>query len=230
MELNKRQMDILGIVEEKKKVTVKLLSEVLFFSEMTIRRDLEKMEHEGYLKRYHGGALSMEATGQYPVEQRMHINEKEKREIAKYAEKHLRNGQTIFLPGCSTCAYLLPLLKNYNDLHIVTNSISFLTTLSEMKIRCTLCGGEYYAPDKILTGQIAHSILRSINYDVAFFSCDGIDDDGTVSVDREDSAELIKICLENAKKRIIISDHSKVGFRAKYNMCNTSHADDVIVL
>lgn len=230
MKLNKRQTDILNLVNQKQRVTVGFLAKTLFFSEMTIRRDLTKMEREGYLKRYHGGALSMSQIGQYPIEQRMCINEKEKRDMAKCAEKYLCDNQTIFLPGCSTCAYLLPFLKNYKDLHIITNSVEFLTVLSEMGIRSTISGGEYYAPDKILIGGVAEKFLRSVNYDVAFLSCDGIDEDGTVSVEREDSAALVSISFENAKKRIIIADHSKLNIRCKYNICNTDEADDIIML
>lgn len=230
MKLNKRQKDILDIVEEKQKVTVKELADTLFFSEMTVRRDLSKMEHLGYLKRYHGGALSMMQTGHYTIDQRMFINEKEKREMARCAQKHLSDGQTVFLPGCSTCAYLIPLFKSYKELHVITNSVEFLKILSEMQIKCTVCGGEYYAPDKIVVGTMAHEFLSSFNYDIGFFSCDGIDDDGRVSVDSEDSLSLFKVCFRNAKRRILISDHSKLHQRRKYNACNTADADDIIML
>lgn len=230
MELNKRQSDILRIVEERQRVTVNQLAKLLFFSEMTIRRDLSKMEHAGYLKRYHGGALSMVQAGHYTIDQRMLINEREKREMARCAERHLSDGQTVFLPGCSTCAYLLPLLKNYKEIHVITNSVEFLRILSEMQIKCTICGGEYYAPDKIVVGSSTYEILGSVNYDVGFFSCDGIDEDGTVTVDSEDSLSLFKVCFKNAKRRILISDHSKLHKRRKYNACNTADADDIIML
>ena len=230
MTLNQRQKDIVEQVNKKQRVSVTFLAQNLFFSEMTIRRDLLKLENEGYLKRYHGGAMALSLTEQYPIEQRMYINEQEKREIAKCAEKHLADGQTVFLPGCSTCAYLLPFLKNYKNLHIVTNSVQFLTILSEMKMRCTISGGEYYAADKILIGRVAESFFRSMNYDVAFVSCDGISENGDLSVIREDSAELIQICLRNSDKLIVVADHTKLGQRCRYNVCNTKDADEVIIL
>ena len=230
MELNQRQKDIVAEINKMQRVSVASLANSLFFSEMTIRRDLLKLETEGYLKRYHGGAMALSLTEQYPIEQRMLINEQEKREMAKCAEKHLRDGQTVFLPGCSTCAYLLPFLKNYKNLHVVTNSVQFLTLLSEMKIRCTISGGEYYAADKILIGRVAERFFRSINYDVAFVSCDGISEEGDISVIREDSAELLQIGLQNADKLIVIADHTKLKQRCRYNSYNTKHADEVIIL
>lgn len=230
MELNQRQKDILHWVNEKQRVTVTFLAKTLFFSEMTIRRDLSKLEAAGHLKRYHGGAIALTPSEQYPLELRIHINEQEKRLVAKKAEKHLADRQTILLPGNSTSVYLLPLLKNYKDLHIVTDSVLFLTTLSEMNIKCTICGGEYYAADKILTGHAAESFFYSMNYDIAFLGCDGVEEDGTVSVLRKDSAALYRIGFRNAKKKIIIADHSKRGMRSVYNVCNTADADEVIVI
>ena len=52
----------------------------------------------------------------------------------------------------------------------------------------------------------------------------------TVTVDTEDSLALYKVCFKNAKKRILISDHSKLHKRRKYNACNTKDADDIIML
>lgn len=229
MELNQRQRDILTRLNEKQRVTVQELSKDLFYSEMTIRRDLSKLEAGGYLKRYHGGALPMHSE-QYPMEQRMYINEQEKRAMAKCAEKYLRDGQTILLYGCSTTAYLLPLLKKYSGLHVFTNSLDFLSALSEMQIRCTICGGELFAPDKLLIGQTSEAFFRSVNYDIAFLSCDGIAEDGTISVLLEHSIELIKIACQNAKKRILIADHSKSGIRSTYNVLHADDVDDLIVL
>ena len=136
------------------------------------------------------------------------------------------NLPTVLAP----CAYLISLFKGYKGIHVITNSVEFLRILSEMQIKCTVCGGEYYAPDKIVVGARAYDMLGSVNYDVGFFSCDGIDEDGTVTVDAEDSLALYRVCFKNAKKRILISDHSKLHKRRKYNVCNIKDADDIIML
>lgn len=53
MDLNERQKQILEITEQKKRVSVRYLAQKLCVTEMTVRRDLKKMEYEGFLKRYH---------------------------------------------------------------------------------------------------------------------------------------------------------------------------------
>lgn len=230
MKLNERQKQIVELVNQKQRVSVKALAETLFYTEMTIRRDLIKLENEGYLHRYHGGAIAMCCTEQYPIDQRMFMNESEKRELARRASAYLRDDQTILLCGNSSCAYLLPFLKEYKNLHILTDSLQFLTTLSEMRIRCTICGGEYFAADKILIGHASENFFHQFNYDIAFIGCDGIDDDGTISVLREHSAQLCKIALANAEKCIILADHSKLHTRSHFNICNVMEDENVILL
>ena len=51
MELNERQQLIVNLLRENGKVNVAALSKELHYSEMTIRRDLTKMEKAGLLKR-----------------------------------------------------------------------------------------------------------------------------------------------------------------------------------
>ena len=50
------------ILSEKKSVDVMWLSGQLEVSEVTIRRDLEKLETEGFLKRTYGGAILNESS------------------------------------------------------------------------------------------------------------------------------------------------------------------------
>ena len=53
---------IKGILLDKKHINVSDLSAMLNVSEVTVRRDLEKLENEGFLTRTHGGAIINEAT------------------------------------------------------------------------------------------------------------------------------------------------------------------------
>lgn len=230
MKLNERQRQIVEITEKEKRSKVGDLAKTLYVSEMTIRRDLSLLEREGLLRRCHGGAIAHTDSMQYPIALRMHVNEKEKRDLAKQAERYIQNGQTIFLPGSSTCAFLLPCLKHYEELRVITNSLPFTTLLTRMGIRCILSGGEYSESDKILVGRDAERFLRSVNPDIAFLACDGISQDGMVTVKDERTAEIVRIGFEQSKQRIILSDASKLGAKYTYNICKTDEADALIIL
>lgn len=230
MHINDRQKEIIDLTEQKGRVSVKALAKHLYVSEMTVRRDLDLLEREGYLRRYHGGALAKNDYMDYPIERRMHINEREKRDLAKKAEAYIKDGQTIFLPGSSTCAHLLPCLKKYEGITVITNSVQFLIALSGMRVRCILSGGEYLESHRSLVGRCAENVLRSFNTDIAFLACDGISDDGMVTVEEESTAELVRIGFQNSAQRIILSDRSKLGCKYTYNICKTEEADDILII
>lgn len=229
MGAKERQNQILEIVQKKQRATVPYLAKKLFVSEMTVRRDLKKMEYEGLIKRYHGGALVNNDYIEYPLNLRMHVNEKEKRDLALRVAPYVSDGQTVFLINSSTCAHILPSLKQYKDLTVVTNSVQFVPILSKLRIRCVLTGGEYRESERCLVGRDTESFLRNINPDIAFLSCDGVSDDGMVTINDEASAAIVKIAFQNAKKKIVLAHHSKLGSKYTYNVCTADEADDVIV-
>ena len=154
MELDQRKKDILDLLYQKGKVTVAELAATFFVSEMTVRRDLTEMEKGGYLRRYRGGAVLRVSTRQMPLEQRVYFDEEEKKELCRRAVGHLRDHMTVFLDSSSTCLYLIPLLQNYKDIRIVTNSVQALLDASALHIPCLLIGGEYYEQDMCLVGSM----------------------------------------------------------------------------
>ncbi len=230
MKLNERQQKILKLTEEKGRITTSSISRTLDVSEMTVRRDLQTMEAGGFIKRYHGGALIPDTYIHYPIDMRIHVNEKEKRMLAKRAEKHLNDGQTIFIGSSSTCAYIIPYIKNYRDMTVITNSVGYLHTLSKYGVRCLLTGGEYNERERSLLGRDAESFLLSINPDAAFLSCDGISDNGMITLNDPNEAAIIGIMFRNAAKKIFLADSSKLGKKYRYNICAKTDADDIIII
>ena len=230
MELNNRQKKILQTVNNTGAVKVAELSRSLYFSEMTIRRDLQLMENEGLLKRVHGGAVMNESEFQYPIWYRMEINKEQKKELALRAAKYLHDGQVIFFNTSSTLAYLLPYLQQYKNLQIITNSVPQLFQISKMHIPCYLTGGRYNEIEGSLSGRQAESFLKSINPDIAFLSCEGLSTDGLVTDSDADLAEIDKIAVERAKTAVLLMDRSKLNSLHTYTVCRADQLTEVILL
>lgn len=229
MEHGERQEAILSLLREKKRASVRELAGALYVSDMTIRRDLEKLAREGRLRRYHGGAVAAEEYPDYPVGMRMSINEKEKKDLGRRARAHLADGQTVYLDGSSTCAYVIPYLKEFRDIRVVTNSVQFLLMLAEEGIPCLLSGGDYYPFEMCLVGSFAEAFFREIYVDIAFFSCLGLSDDGCLSDNDQALTAIRKIVLHNAGKSVFLMDRSKLHSKCTYHICRTEEADDVII-
>ncbi len=230
MKINERQQEILNILDKKHRVSTQNLAVTLDTSEMTVRRDLALLERAGLLKRYHGGALISDEYTHYPLNMRIHVNEKEKRDLAVNAKKYLSDGQTVFLNSSSTNAFLLPHLKDYRNITVITNSVAFLSILAKYGVRCVLTGGEYKAADRTLTGFDTNRFLSFINPDVAFLAFDGLTDDGIITDNDPGEAEIARIMMRGAKKKILLADHSKIGLKFTYTVCTREDADELILL
>ena len=229
MELNSRQKKILEKINNTGSVRVAELSETLYFSEMTIRRDLQMMEKEGLLKRVHGGAVMNESEFKYPMWYRMEINKEQKKVLALRAKKYLRDGQVIFFNSSSTLSYLLPYLRQYKNLTVITNSVNILFQTSKMHIPCFLTGGRYNEIEGSLSGRQAEVFLKTINPDIAFLSCEALSEDGQVTDGDADIAEIDKIAVERAKTSVLLMDRSKIGALLTYTVCRTDDLTEVIL-
>ena len=98
MLMEARQQQILELLNRRKSVTVKELSQVLFVSPATVRRDLSVMEKMGMIKRSHGGAVLFETNNNETsswVREQENIHKKKK--IAKLALDFFRPDCSVFL-------------------------------------------------------------------------------------------------------------------------------------
>jgi len=230
MNLNQRQEDILKLLEEKGQVRVADLSKGLYASEMTIRRDLKFLESEGLVARCHGGALPIGNHLFFPIKYRMLANEKQKKALALSAKKYLRDDITIFFNSSSTCAFLLPYLKEYKNIKVITNSLYLVSLLAPFHIPCTLTGGEYNEAEKCLCGGIAEAFLRDVHPDISFLSCEGISDDLEITESQSQMAQIAKIACKNSKLTIFLMDSSKMGSQYTHSICRVSENKNVVVI
>ena len=101
---DERRKEILELLDEKGYVSVKDLSQRLYVSLPTIRRDLTLLEREGYVLRTHGGAsLSISDSFVEPFALRKKTNLEAKKYIGKIAASLIHNNDTLFITSSSTC-------------------------------------------------------------------------------------------------------------------------------
>lgn len=227
MELNDRQQSILNILREKGKISVTALAKELCYSEMTIRRDLTKMEKAGLLKRSHGMALENDINSQ-PVTTRSFAQDSEKRKLCKEASQYLADKMTVFLDSSSTCIYLIPYIAEHKEMCIFTNSVQVLLSAANFHIPCYLTGGKYYERDMCLLGAQAEKYAENINVDVAFFSCAGYTEDGRITDDSEEQTAVRIAAMKNAKKSIMLFDSTKRNVTYAFTVCREEDVYRVI--
>ena len=227
MVLEGREREIFDILQKRDKVTVRELAQILFVSEMTVRRDLTSMQRQGLVKRFRGGALLNTGDISLPVAHRIHIEEGEKRNLAARAARYLRDGQSVFIDSSSTCCYLIAHLKKYKDIRLFTNSVSAIQMASELHIDGTLYGGAYYVRDMCCVGPLAEAQAECVSVDVAFFSSLGYSDDGVISDEDLPQTAMRRAVMKNAKQNVFLFEKRKLHKKLLYTLCTKEDATEI---
>ncbi len=104
-----RQTKILEIVNQKKKVEVANLSQMLEVSQVTIRKDLDALEELNFLTREHGYATMKNMSD---ISNRMAFcyETKRRKRVAEKASEIISDGETIMVESGSSCALLVKYL------------------------------------------------------------------------------------------------------------------------
>ena len=121
----KRRLEIKKIITENASISVSNLARLFNISEITARRDLEKLEEEGFLDKVHGGAIIRGLRMEYdPVYlEDLKKNKGQKERIAKEAAKIIKNGDAIVLESGTTCLELVYNLEHKRNLVVFTTSV-----------------------------------------------------------------------------------------------------------
>ena len=98
MFMEERLNEILEIIKEEKKVLVKELSEKFNVSESMIRKDLQRLEKEGKVKRTYGGAiLERESSYDEKTNSRFFVDLESTSYLGKLVVDIIEDNDVIFL-------------------------------------------------------------------------------------------------------------------------------------
>jgi DeoR family fructose operon transcriptional repressor len=202
------------IISEKKRIDVLTLSQQLNVTEATIRRDLEKLENENFLKRTHGGAVLNDSLK--TIHTLFDISEEDDnsyKAISKISSKFVNNNEVVFLGPGITTRYIVRAFENKINLTIITTDLLVAHDCVQYcpQVKIFLPGGELDPSNLQLSGRITDTSLKSFYYDCAFFDIDGI------TLERGYSASSLS-------KAYIIQDVSIIS-KKNFAVCTSNHFD-----
>ena len=224
-----RQQKIMQILEKDKCVTVRKLSKLLYISESTIRRDLTQLEESGKLRRSFGGAvLAEDADHDVPLLYRQAQNRTAKLAIAKKSVKFIHNGDIIFMDASTTSMQLVPFLKDFSNLTVITNSPLASVALGENKIKNYCTGGQLLNNSVAFIGGMAADFVTRFYADLFFFSCRGVSKDNILTDSSGEELYIKRKMMENSDKKIFLCDSSKFGLTFMHKFCDIKDIDVVL--
>jgi DeoR/GlpR family transcriptional regulator of sugar metabolism len=209
-----RHLKIIQIIAIKGSVKVSELSKEFGVTEETIRRDLEKLEKEGYLKRTHGGAVCLEADvyNEVPYQIRSVRNVKEKKLIGEVAAGMIEPGDVIILDASTTALQVASIIKKngLKDVTVLTNAINVALKLANQpKITLICTGGILREQSLSFVGPLAEKNLQNYYVKKAFISCKGVSLAAGLTDADELQAKLKSEMIKISQKVYLLADHDK---------------------
>lgn len=224
-----RHLEILKRIQDRGGIRVASLAKELNVTEETIRRDLERLDTEGKLRRIRGGALPLESDRrELPMSVREAVNLDRKRAIAAAAARHVSEGDVIALDASSTAREMARLLVD-RPVTVISNSLAIASVLvNRSEIRMVSTGGFLDAPSLSFVGSLAEESLDRFHIKKLFFSCAGIDTVRGLSVTADEHAGIKRRMMEAADKVYLLADSSKFNTSAVEFFAKLSDVDTVI--
>ena len=212
---SERRKLILERVAERQSIETQVLADELGVSEMTIRRDIKRLEQDGFLRQTYGGAtVQITKSVELGFNSRALQFSAQKRVIGMYAAQLIEPGQTLFLGEGTTTSQFAQFLPPHPHLLVITASLSHASLLCSRNINVIVVGGKLHADELTMTGSIAEATLQRFYADVGVLGAAGIDPKvGVTELDYE-AASLHRLMMERSRKVMVLADHSKLGFRA----------------
>jgi DeoR family fructose operon transcriptional repressor len=226
-----RLKKIREILLRDKHVDVSELGQIFNVSEVTIRRDLDKLEQEGILTKTYGGAILKEETEKVEIENKVDeikIDENHKYLIGKLAASMIEDANAVFLSPGVTCRYIAKFIKN-KKLTVVTNDIMIALELKDSaSVRVVLLGGDLATSSSILTGSLTLKMLEGIYLNKAFISVKGVDMHAGYTVESYEQALLLQEVMKISKEVIVVSDYKKFNTVSFARLGDLSMAAEVV--
>lgn len=224
-----RQQHILSILRLRGTASVRELSAAVFASEASVRRDIEALEQQGYVKRIYGGVLlSRHENSVIPLDLRDPEHSAIKDQLAQRAAALVPDGATILLDASSTTRRIVRHLSQRRDLKIITNNLRLLHEAHGTEIRFYGTGGAYDPANHAFVGPAAEAYVRGISADILFFSSQGITEEGEITDVSEEETSLRRVMLSRARRRIFLCDSSKIGIHRVFTLCTRENVDDIL--
>jgi DeoR family fructose operon transcriptional repressor len=212
-----RRSIILEELASQRTVRIADLGDRFGVSEVSIRRDLERLEQLGLLKRVHGGAVAVRSFNHDGITAaRAASRPRDKERIGRAAAQLIRaNDRIIFDSGTTTLQVARSIpgsLLTSGNLTVITSSLPIVYELDQWNaVHIILLGGVYLHEYQVLVGPQAIEALKGLHADTIFLGADGLTFSNGVTTANVLEAEVDRALVRSASRIVVVADSSKIG-------------------
>ncbi len=199
------------MLQEQGRVDVMAAAAELGTSEMTIRRDLERLVARGVARRVRGGAVSLLMRGEeLPFALRQMEAADAKRRIATRAGELIRDGEAVVLDSGTTALEVARVLAGQKRVTVMPLSLHGAMVLAASPaIRLLVPGGEARFGELALAGPLAEASIAGLRFDTAVVTCCGLSTDGVITAHDIGDAAIKGAMMAAATRVVLVADSSK---------------------
>jgi DeoR/GlpR family transcriptional regulator of sugar metabolism len=210
-----RRLKVLERLAADQAVEVSSLAREFGVSEMTIRRDLRRLDRDGFVRRTYGGATTrvVRAAGAFEVTQsaRMLHHAQEKRRIALRAAELTAGARVMFVGVGSTVEQFARLAAPREGLLVITPSLVVASLLGTRRVGVIMSGGMVRQDELNCVGPAAVECVQRYNTDIAVIGAAGVSARRGVTDLDDQEAGVIRAALERTERIVVLADGSKFG-------------------
>lgn len=210
-----RNLYILKRLNESGIVDYKNIATELAVSEATVRRDFEKLEEQGKLRRVQGGAVRSDGAGagfdaELSIRAKNSVNIREKALVAAEAAKIVQDGECVYLDVGTSIAPMAQHLLNRAIRIVTCNNLILQRITPESRAEVFIVGGRFLPADQMIVGSLAESMLQNFGFNRAFIGCMGFDvKSNLVYATDMECVKIKQIAIANAEKSYLLADVTK---------------------
>lgn len=221
-----RLQDIQIMARRDGRVSVEALAKHFDVTLQTIRRDLAELADQGKLQRVHGGAILPSTVANISYDDRRDLNEDGKAAIARAVARDIPNGCSLFLNIGTTTEAVARALLGHRDIMVLTNNLNVANILVDNpNCEIIVAGGLLRRVDGGLVGNMTSLAIGQFKFDLAVISCSALDEDGDMLDFDIQEVGVSQAILKQARRRILVADHSKFRRRAPARIGSLAQMD-----
>jgi DeoR/GlpR family transcriptional regulator of sugar metabolism len=222
-----RLNSILQMLKVNTSASIEEIAGTFHVSQMTIRRDLQKLVESGQVIRIPGGARIEHWRGaERSFFERLQNMSPAKRSIGMAASALVGEGESVVLDSGTTTLYVARELRGRRNVVVFTFSLAVLEELASAEdIRVELTGGVYRSSSHDLIGHAVGKSLNAICADTVIFGAAAVSFTRGVMVHDPDAQHEL---LQAGKRKVLVVDSSKIGTEATYRLCAIEHCDLIL--
>lgn len=211
------------LIGQRGHISVEELIDTFAVSGPTVRRDLAFLVRAGIAVRTHGGVSTAERSGGHEplFMEKLRRQQSAKSIIAAAAARHVEDGMRVTLDSGTTSLALARALAG-RAITMTALDIKSAEAAATGGTEVVIIGGSLRNGYFSLVGaEAAATIAAQAMADIFFLSADAVDADGVSNVTVEE-ARVKQAAIANARRTILIADHTKLDRREPVDVCDWS--------